>query len=233
MERPSNFAQTLVGKRHLAWPLAVSLIVHAIVLSQINWEKMTALASDRHPLTVTLEPVHLAREETRSQDNAPHPTRTNITETTDKKTNPEKISPLAHGIETPAAGNTSAPAAHLDMNHLLNQARDYAKNEPRTSAPAFTLNGDYYGTYSGSDNGTFYVHLDNAGHASGSGQSGSFGISFIITGEATRDGLIQMSGSGIAGNARFKGQLDIKTGKLSGTWLAASIGSGSFAGQHE
>ena len=119
------------------------------------------------------------------------------------------------------------------MNRLLNQARDYANKELRTSAPAFTLNGDYYGTYSGSDNGTFYVHLDNAGHASGSGQSGSFGISFIITGEATSDGLIQMSGSGIAGNARFKGQLDIKTGKLSGTWLAAGIGSGSFAGQHE
>ncbi|MCK9200986.1 MAG: hypothetical protein M0P59_07420 [Gallionella sp.] len=231
MERPSNFAP--VGKRHLAWPLALSLILHAIVLSQMNWGRMTAPASDRHPLTVTLEPFPLAREETRSRDNAPHPTRTNIEDAVDIKSKPEKISSPAHGIETPAAENTSAPAAHLDMNRLLNQARDYANKELRTSAPAFTLNGDYYGTYSGSDNGTFYVHLDNAGHASGSGQSGSFGISFIITGEATSDGLIQMSGSGIAGNARFKGQLDIKTGKLSGTWLAAGIGSGSFAGQHE
>lgn len=232
MEQSSNFLQTIVGKRHLAWPLAVSLILHTIVLSQMNWERMTAPASERHPLTVSIEPTPLARVEKISRDNAPRPTRTNIEEAVDKNKS-EKASSPAQRIETPAVENTSAPATHLDMNRLLSQARDYAKKEPRTSTPAFTLNGDYYGTYSGSDNGTFYVHLDDAGHASGTGQSGSYGISFVISGEATRDGLIQMSGSGIAGNARFRGQLDIKTGKLSGTWLAAGIGSGSFSGQHE
>lgn len=218
--------------RRLAWPLAISLLLHAAVISLLDWNRLPAPTSNRHTLTVNLEPSPSIRRAI-SPDNNPPPARTIIEEPSEKETRQEKTLPPAKGVEIPATENKSAPAAHLDMNNLLKQASAYAKTELRTAPPAFTLSGDYYGTYSGSDSGTFYVHLDNAGHASGTGQSSSYGISFVITGDATRDGLIQMSGSGIAGNARFRGQLDIKTGKLSGTWLAAGIGSGSFAGQHE
>ena len=131
------------------------------------------------------------------------------------------------------AGETNGTAGHLDLNQLLDQAKLYATKEYRTSIPAFTLNGDYYGTYTGSDNGTFFVHMDSAGHASGSGQSSMHNVNFIITGDVTKDGFIQMSGTGIAGNARFEGHLKISTGTIAGSWLAAGIGSGTFSGQHE
>lgn len=150
-----------------------------------------------------------------------------------KKIGTAKVSPSSRVLSTLNTAGAKESDGRLDMNHLLNQARDYAKKELRAGKPDFSLDGDYYGTYAGSDSGTFYVHLDNAGHASGSGQSNTFGISFSISGQATKDGLIQMSGTGIAGNARFKGQLDIKTGQISGSWLAASIGSGTFSGHHE
>ncbi|HEX5336856.1 MAG TPA: hypothetical protein VFW53_00285, partial [Gallionella sp.] len=217
--------------RRLAWPLAISVLLHAAVLSQLNWNKLPAPTSKRHALTVSLEPAPSIRQEKISQDSNPHPARTNIAE--QGESNPKKISHPTKGIETSTAKNTNGAAAPLDMNRLLNQASDYAKKELRTSEPAFALDGDYYGTYDGSDSGTFFVHLDNAGHASGTGQSSTFGISFSIAGDATKDGFIQMSGTGIAGIARFRGRLDIKTGKVSGSWFADRIGSGTFSGHHE
>lgn len=219
--------------RRLAWPLAISVLLHTVVLAQLDWNRLPVPTSNRHALTVSLEPAPSIRQEKIAQGSNPHPARTNLTEQSEKKSNPEKITLPTNGIETATAENTNAPAARLDMNRLLNQASDYAQKELRSSTPAFSLDGDYYGTYDGSDSGTFFVHLDNAGHASGSGQSSTFGIGFSIAGNATKDGIIQMSGTGVAGNARFKGRLDIKTGQVSGSWSAASIGSGTFSGHHE
>ncbi len=140
----------------------------------------------------------------------------------------EKIS-----LSSPTSGVTSEKVAHLDVGQLLNQARENAIQEQRSAKPDFPLSGDYYGTYTGGDAGTFYVHLDNAGHALGVGESSRYGVVFNITGDATADGIIQMSSTGIAGVASFRGKLDLKTRMISGSWVAGSIGSGTFSGQHE
>jgi len=216
--------------------LAISLILHIVLLSQVNWKIFPAPTSDQHPLTVSLEHLPSTRSEKTIQDKHPPPAQTDISrfkEQAAKENNAEMIARRPERIEISNLVKPGNPVDRLDMNHLLKQAGEYAAKEYRISKPIFSLAGDYYGTYSGSDNGTFYVHLDSGGHASGSGQSGTFGIGFSIAGDATKDGLIQMSGTGVAGKARFKGQLNIKTGEISGSWLAANIGSGTFSGQRE
>jgi hypothetical protein len=235
MHNSFNLAMNAFIKYRLAWPLAISLLLHAIALSQISWKALPSPAIDQSRLTVSIASPPARPEKifpdskllSASTDN------NGIKKIVEENNTTEQTSSSPPETEPSHLAETNTIVAHLDTNKLLNQVREYASKEFRTTTPAFILNGDYYGTYTGSDSGTFYVHLDSAGHASGSGQSGTFGISFIITGDATKEGFIQMSGTGIAGTARFKGQLNIKTGQVSGSWIAASIGSGTFSGQHE
>ncbi|MBI5918631.1 MAG: hypothetical protein HY849_04570 [Nitrosomonadales bacterium] len=128
----------------------------------------------------------------------------------------------------------AAPAAPaFDVSRLREQARNYALQEQRTSTPQTGLEGWYFGSYTGLDSGTFSFTLDDTGHATGSGQSSRYGINFIISGNVATSGLIQMSGSGTAGEAHFNGKLDLKSGELSGTWILAGAGGGTFNGQRE
>lgn len=140
---------------------------------------------------------------------------------------------MSQPIENSNLADATEASSHLDMSHLHAQAREYANKELSSLESTSLLHGDYYGTYTGSDNGTFFFHLDSVGHASGTGQSDRLGISFMITGSATSNGILQMTGDGKAGDARFTGQLNIKTGNVSGSWFVESIGSGLFSGQHE
>jgi hypothetical protein len=145
----------------------------------------------------------------------------------------QSIPPLdAPEISVTRPSNSVAPAA-LDVANLLKQAHRYAQQEAQNSAPSMVLAGDYYGSYDGWDNGTFYFHLDHTGRAIGSGKSDKYGISFMITGSANSEGLIDMLGSGIAGDAKFKGRLHAKSRQLTGTWTLSGLGSGTFTGKHE
>jgi hypothetical protein len=213
--------------------LAISLLLHTVVLSQFNWNRLPAPTSNRHALTVNLEPAPSIRQAKISPDNAPHPTRTNIEEAVDIKTNPERISSPAQRIETPAAENTSAPTPHLDMNHLLNQARENTLKELRFSTPAVSPQGNYSGVYTGLDKGIFFFHLDGAGRLSGSGISDKHDIVFAISGNATSEGLIEIASDTPFGIVRLMGRLHAQTGKVSGKWAIAGVGDGAFSGQRE
>jgi len=222
--------------QRLAWPLIISLLLHMAVLSQGNWKELPVSTCYQHPLTVSFAPYYSARMSKTLQINKRHHDRADATiskKQAGEKGNVEMINSTSAKIDISNAGETNGTADHLDLNQLLDQAKVYATKENHASIPAFTLNGDYYGTYTGSDNGTFFIHLDNDGHGSGSGQSNMRNINFLITVNVTKDGLIQMSGRGIAGKARFVGQLKISTGTISGSWLAPGSGSGTFSGQHE
>jgi hypothetical protein len=89
--------------------------------------------------------------------------------------------------------------------------------------------GNYRGTYSGADSGTFSVAIDTTGSISGSGQSSS-GPALIILGTLSIGGTIDMKASGSAGESGFNGGVDPATGTLSGTWDAGVYGKGTFSG---
>ena len=217
--------------QRLAWPLAISLIVHACVLSQLDWKVSHTPGSDQHPLTVNFAPLPSVRRDKMDQEKILSPAHAVHNRFSGNKRNSKnEISKPAEMSTMVVAVETANP---LNTEELLKQAEEQAKKEYRTSAPVLFPHGDYYGSYTGSDEGTFFFHLDNSGHASGSGQSGKFGVNFFIHGSTTTDGVIQMTGSGMAGDARFTGQLEIRTGKVSGSWMLAGFGGGSFSGQRE
>lgn len=230
MEHASVSAANNSGMRRLAWPFALSLLLHIVVLAQVIWNSAPEPASRQPDLKISLNSKPAApdhrdqREERTAQELAP------ISRAPSEPVPPK---PDAPEIEMPEAPTPPLTANRLDTVQLLSQAREYAAREYRSPSPASMPDGDYYGTYTGEDNGTFFFHLNQDGHASGTGQSGIYGISFVITGNATGDGRIQMYGKGMAGAARFDGQLNVKTREVTGTWSAAGIGRGSFAGRHE
>lgn len=119
------------------------------------------------------------------------------------------------------------------MSKLLDQVRTYTKNQYRGVDSSADISGEYFGTYSGADQGTFTVHLDGLGNVYGSAQSDRLNaISFIITGSTTSDGLTEMTSSGVIDGAKFKGKLDKRTRKIFGQWYWGAA-TGFFSGQHE
>lgn len=222
--------------KRLAWPIVISLILHVVVLSQANWKILHTPISDQQRLTVSFDPLPSAQQRKMDQErnqSPAHAERNRFKDQVVQKHKAEGVAQLPEGIEIPNSVDVFETGNRLDINRLLNQAKEYALKEHRTSEPTLFLHGDYYGTYTGSDNGTFFFNLDRSGHVSGSGQSDTFGVSFLITGSVTSNGLIQMTGKGKAGIAQLAGQLNINTRQISGSWFASSLGRGLFSGQHE
>lgn len=232
MEHASVSAVKNSGMRRLAWPLALSLLVHVIVLATVIWNNAPDSSSHKPDLAVSLDSMPEAHRIPREGQTAQEPASTSRTPSAPARSKPA-MPEATPEIEAPVAYTPPLAANHLDTSQLLSQAREYAAHEYRDSSHASMPEGDYYGTYSGDDSGTFFFHLNPDGHASGTGQSGIYGIGFVIAGNATRDGYIQMYGKGMAGAARFDGQLNVKTREVTGTWSATGIGRGSFAGRHE
>lgn len=128
---------------------------------------------------------------------------------------------------------------HLDMNQIRGLVNEYARQEFATVKPTAPVHGDYFGTYSGDDSGIFFFNLDRTGHATGTGQSDTRGIAFLIEGRVLPDGVIQMVGIRKDGDSKFtgtlSGRLDMRTGKIAGTWSVSGRLNlkGTFSGQRE
>ncbi len=212
--------------QRLAWPLAISLIMHACVLSQINWNTHYISAQPRLTVHLTHLSPALPEKTVQIRSHAPeHVKRERSAE--ERETG--KIPKLA----ATSGLKISEKTALLNTEELLKQVKDYAKKEYRIAEPTPDIDGEYYGTYNGYDKGSFSIHLDGTGNVSGSGQSDKLdAISFIIRGKVAPNGLIEMLGLGIIEGARFTGKLDIKTRKFSGSW-SWGVATGSFSGQHE
>jgi hypothetical protein len=207
--------------QRLALPFLVSAILHLLVLSQFNWNGLHARINQQHRLTVSLVPA-LPTESSVQNVQADHG---------------RELSRLSTAHESIDALEANASGFRLDMNRIRDQVREYARQEFATSRPVASIEGDYFGTYTGDDSGIFFFHLDLNGHASGNGQSDTRGIAFMIEGDVLPNGSIRMIGARHSGDSKFKGQLsgklDMKTGQVSGLWSVPGILKGSFAGQHE
>ncbi len=208
--------------QRLALPFLISVIVHLVVLSQINWDSLHAKLNEQHRLTVSLMPASLPDERTSHVDS-------------DRRHDPSSSAKTA---EVTKVLDANESAYSLDMNQIRNQVRDYAKQEFGPSDQGLPLYGDYYGTYAGDDSGVFSFHMDASGHVSGTGESRALGIVFTITGNITPNGVMRMSAAIDEVKAGMAGQMDAKTGKFSGSWSVPGLpqdfsAAGSFSGQHE
>jgi len=201
--------------QRLALPFLISAILHLVVLSQINWGGLHASLREQHRLNVSLIPAVLPDERTSLGDSG----------------RSHGAHSSAKTVETALDANVSDYS--LDMRQIRSQARDYAKQEFATSDRSLPLSGDYYGTYTGDDSGVFFFHLDANGQVSGSGESTAIGIVFMISGNILPNGVIHMVGKKKDARASLSGQLDAKTGKISGSWFVSGLAEGEFTGQRE
>ena len=136
---------------------------------------------------------------------------------------------ITAGVEADVPSKTEVNLAQL-RSQATSIAKESAQSEASESGYTGIL-GDYYGSYSGADTGTFYIHVDRAGNIFGSADSGTAHSSLTITGKVSTDGVVQMTGKGLAGSASFDGQINLKTGAVSGHWNLTGFGRGQFAGQ--
>jgi hypothetical protein len=204
------------AKRRLALPLLLSCVLHLLVLSQFSWQGLHAAPKQPQSLTVSLL-------------QAPPPEERKSQSVTRGKT--------AQAQQNIQALEAETGEYHLDMNQIHGLVREYAKQEFATVKPSVPIEGDYFGTYTGRDSGIFFFHLDRNGHAVGNGQSDSFGIAFLIEGDVLPNGEIRAVGAKYMGESKFTGKLsgnlDRRTGKISGTWIVNKSLQGSFSGQRE
>lgn len=86
--------------------------------------------------------------------------------------------------------------------------------------------GNYTGTFSGSDTGTFGVTITTSGDIVGTGLSNTSG-GFLVQGQVSTSGTLSFASGGTSSGATFSGSL--VNGVLSGTWQNG-IDSGTYTG---
>jgi hypothetical protein len=225
LHNQESFVQTgwQSPKHRLAWPFAISLILHLIVFSQINWNGLLARIKVQHRMTVSFAPESLP-EEHRPQV---------------RTWQPHETSPSANTQGAIDALDARESGYSLDLGEIRNQAREYAKKEFALSDGGLPLYGDYFGTYSGDDSGVFSFRLDPDGQVTGSGESSASGIVFEVVGMITPSGVVHVVAKRGEVKVNLSGQLNVKTGKISGSWYFSGTrffsgsAEGLFSGQHE
>ncbi|MFO1340224.1 MAG: CsgG/HfaB family protein [Burkholderiaceae bacterium] len=129
----------------------------------------------------------------------------------------------AQSIQATGPGSVGGPAM-APVNQPMAQAGG--------ALPAMMV-GAFSGQYSGQEQGVFSVMIGQDGRISGVAQSSSGG-SYTVTGTASANGSVVMTGSGQSGTAMFSGVIDTHTGALVGTWRGGnSRGNGNFNGRRQ
>ncbi len=91
--------------------------------------------------------------------------------------------------------------------------------------------GNYRGTFTGAEVGTFAVTISSAGVISGSTFSQTYNQTVPVTGRITDTGSVSITATGSAGTGQFSGGVNA-AGTLSGTWnYQQSTVGGTFTGQ--
>lgn len=91
--------------------------------------------------------------------------------------------------------------------------------------------GNYAGTYTGAEVGTFTVVINAAGVVSGSSFSQTYGLTFAVSGAVTTSGALSLTATGSSGSAVFNGSVTA-AGAVSGNWnYVQSTTGGTFTGR--
>lgn len=109
------------------------------------------------------------------------------------------------------------------------------------AAPTGGRWGHYRLTFTGSEQGEFYVNVSDRGVVTGQGQGASMG-SFTVRGQVDENGAVNIGAIASRGMAVFVGQIDPRAGTMIGNWHVgdprtgapvSSGGSGSFSGRRQ
>lgn len=243
------------------WPLIAILAMHILlllVLSQHNTRQtdntaqvtdvtfLTSVAKQSSPLIPKPEQEKPAQQEPplTSQKKTPLPAKKSAATSpaaVDKlpvpqateKSRTDITAGIEAGVEAGVEANASAKNS-INLAQLRSQATLLARESAQSGASESgnqSILGEYYGSYQGADTGTFYIHVDHKGNILGSADSRTARSSFTITGKVSTDGVVQMTGKGLAGSASFDGKINLATGAVSGHWNLTGFGKGQFSGQ--
>lgn len=106
---------------------------------------------------------------------------------------------------------------------------------PTTPSTTASFAGNYVGTYTGAEVGTFNVVVSSAGIVTGNVFSQTFaGQVFPVSGQVGSNGQVVLTATGQAGSSNFVGSISAG-GIVSGTWSynAPLTGGGTFTGQRQ
>jgi len=239
------------------WPLIAILAMHILLLlafSQRNTHQtdnatqgtnvtfLRSVAKQTYPLipkTDQEKPAHQKPPLTPPKE-TPHPAKNSATTSpaaadnlpvpqTTEKSRTEITAGVEAGVEANASAKNSINLVQLRSQATL-LARESAQSGASESGNQGIL-GDYFGSYQGADTGTFYIHVDHKGNILGSADSRTARSSFTITGKVSTEGVVQMTGKGLAGSASFDGKINLATGAVSGHWNLTGFGKGQFSEQ--
>ncbi|MDP1979040.1 hypothetical protein [Undibacterium sp.] len=199
---------------------------------------LTSVTTQTYPLIPKTEqekPAH-QKPPLNPQRETPHPAKksaatnpTSFDELPAPQATEKSRTDITTGIEADASAKNTINLAQLRSQATL-LARESAQSGSSESGTQGIL-GDYYGSYQGADTGTFYIHVDHKGNILGSADSRTARSSFTITGKVSTEGIVQMTGKGLAGSANFNGKINLATDAVSGHWNLTGFGKGQFSGQ--
>ncbi|MFZ6775649.1 hypothetical protein ACO0LD_02375 [Undibacterium sp. Ji83W] len=253
----TSIQQALLGTTHVRMrPLFVILLMHILLFLALSHSYtprtdkdesgtvvtfLTPVVPQADPLTPKIEYRKAEHQDAEHQkpppvaqkESAPLPRATTNPASVEKLPAPpataKSFADITAGVEADVPTKSSVNLAQL-RSQATSIAKESAQSEASESGYTGIL-GDYYGSYGGADTGTFYIHVDRAGNIFGSADSGTAHSSLTITGKVSTDGVVQMTGKGLAGSASFDGKINLKTGAVSGHWNLTGFGRGQFAGQ--
>jgi curli biogenesis system outer membrane secretion channel CsgG len=99
--------------------------------------------------------------------------------------------------------------------------------------------GQYSGVFSGAEQGDFFITISDRGDITGQGRGATIG-SFTVRGQVDENGAVNLGGIAANGMALFVGQVDPRSGTISGNWRYGDMrtgqpstggGGGSFSGK--
>lgn len=145
--------------------------------------------------------------------------------------------PVVAPVVTTPVTPTVTTAAITATNPVTTGTTPTTSTVPTTTvtSPAVTgtasFAGNYRGTFTGAEVGTFAVTISSLGVISGSTFSQTYNQTVPVTGRITASGSVSITATGSAGTGQFSGAVNA-AGTLSGTWnYQQSTVGGTFTGQ--
>ena len=109
----------------------------------------------------------------------------------------------------------------------------YVRHEYWQNGDNCEFAGQYTGTFSGDDYGTFSIAVDSQGNISGTAWSNKYQEQYYISGTISSSGQIYMVAGNVDTGATFRGSAD-SSGNVQGTWENPYDGdSGVFSGAED
>jgi hypothetical protein len=145
---------------------------------------------------------------------------------------PQLIQATSQSSKRNAAGSIRATNPREATSASSNYTPPASSNN---AAAASGLGGMYAVKFTGDDNGTVNVMVNNSGAMSGMGVSSKYKTNFTVSGTISQIGEFILTGTGKAGAAQFMGSIDAQSGAVMGMWQwgGNSPAQGTFSGQKQ